>query len=121
MLPLVLFLACPGCQSGSRDKPTDPAEYSARIEAALLIVSQTEKDNALSEACADAAEVGVSEAVKRGVGGIVSQTKKDDTAAKCAVKLAHAGQTAAAVEVAKMIVSQTKRDETLKKLATGSN
>ena len=107
--------------SGCKDtKPVDSQDAMARVDAALLITSHNEKDEALSKACRSAAKVGAGEAVLKGLPSIVSHNLRDEVAEDCAFKLRDAGQANAATEVAKLIVSHNKRDEVLKKLASGS-
>jgi serine/threonine protein kinase len=95
-------------------------DLAVRLDAAIKIQFQADKDQALAQIVKEAAQAGFDKLVKKGIAEI-GLLYKDDAAAECAEKLARAGQKRAALEVAQMIGNFFKRDAALKKVALESN
>jgi hypothetical protein len=125
----VASLFCFGCERIRPEAAASPnqvassadgKEMLARVDAALKIGSYNDKDEALAAVCREAAKIGESEAVKKGVANISSLNLRDEVAADCAISLQASGKTPEATEIAEVISSYNKKDEVLKSLASGS-
>jgi hypothetical protein len=109
------LIALGGCQGG---KPLDSKDAQGRVDAALQIGNPSTRDEALATSCRDAAKLGASKAVIKGIAAIGNPSTRDSVAEECALSLRDAGQRESAVEVAKLIGNPSTRDSAMKKLAS---
>jgi hypothetical protein len=95
-------------------------ELAGRLEAAMAIGSNNNRDTALADLARDAARAGDADITKRAIGAIRTDNLRDTTAAAAAVLLSSAGKLADATSVAKLIRTDNLRDQTLAKVAMGN-
>jgi hypothetical protein len=92
-------------------------ELSARLEAALMIGSQTEKDKALGVVAADAAKAGEAEIVSNAIEQIGASSYRDQAALDSVRLLAKRGLRKEAIRIAQRISGTSTRDLALTELA----
>jgi tRNA A-37 threonylcarbamoyl transferase component Bud32 len=113
-------------QDDGKENPEDvrrkrnEEDLAVRLEAALTIRFQTDKDEALAKVAGEAAEAGFDKLVMKGIAAI-GPLNKDDAATDCAARLSKGGHKKAALKVAQMIGNFFKRDAALKKVALEPN
>jgi hypothetical protein len=90
---------------------------AARLAAAGMIGSQTEKDKALSVVATDAARAGVVDTARDAIARISTSSTRDQTALDAVRLLAKRGLRKEAIQVAQRISSSTTRDLALSELA----
>jgi ribosomal protein L7/L12 len=88
-----------------------------RLYAALTIISDDGRDQALATVAKDAAAVKANGVVKRALTGMRNQTLRDETACACALTLAKLVSAASAMQIAIMIQDKTRRETVLKQVA----
>jgi hypothetical protein len=93
--------------------------FKGKLDAALAINNNLQKDAALAAVAKEAAVGGDAEVTKAALHKISNNLTRDQAACECAVKLAKGGKSAEGTEVAKTIDNNLMRDATLSKLATG--
>jgi len=113
ILTLAIICALAGC------KKNDPRseDLAARLQAAMQISSNSDRDAALKAVAMDAANLGSVDVAKQAAGAISANDVRDQTASDGALALARAHKMAAARELAQSIHVNSLRDSTLKKLA----
>jgi hypothetical protein len=105
------------------DRPASTEErisrdaLAARLDAALIISGNTERDAAMAGLARDAADAGEFVLVKTAVREIRSVAERDQAALDSSRRLARLGLRKQAVEIAKTISSNTMRDLALAELA----
>lgn len=92
-------------------------DYAARLEAAGMIGSQTEKDKALSVVATDAARAGEVDTVGEAIDGIATSSYRDQAALDAVRLLAKRGLRKEAIQIAQKIGGNTMRDLALSELA----
>jgi hypothetical protein len=95
----------------------DRENLAARLEAAAMISSTTEKDRAMAALAQDAAGAGDVEIVKNSLRQIGGHEARDAAAHESVRRLAQHGRRKQAVEVARTISSMDIRDKALSELA----
>ncbi|HEX5223428.1 MAG TPA: protein kinase [Verrucomicrobiae bacterium] len=88
-----------------------------RLEAAVSIVGNTERDAALGKVAQDAARAGEVKIVKDALQSIIGSEERDQTALASVRLLAQAGLRKPAIEIAKSIAGTERRDLALSELA----
>jgi hypothetical protein len=120
---IVIIWSGIGCDSQTKTnrvpakKVSPESKFASRLEAALAISFQDQRDQTLATLAKDAAEAGDEEVVKEAVKNIRFVDLRDRTAADCAMALQKAGKQAASVTLAKTISFIDLRDRVLSDLA----
>lgn len=105
-----------GCQDSS-----EISEFQGRLDAALALESETDRNNALAQCAETSANAGDGEIVKEAIANISEKTIRDVLGLKCSRILARSGATSTATEVAENIDNPTMRQNALKEIARGTN
>ncbi|PYI80715.1 MAG: hypothetical protein DME26_21040, partial [Verrucomicrobia bacterium] len=92
-------------------------ELSARLEAAAMIGSQTERDKALAQVATDAARVGKVDTASAAINRIGTSSTRDQASLDAVRLLAKRGLRKEAIHIAQRISSSTTRDLALSELA----
>jgi hypothetical protein len=117
-IPLAAALACLSGCSGNQPNPA-AAELQAKLNTALAVSDELQRDAALAYVVREAAAVGEVEVVKTALGRMGDRAAVDAAAKSAALALLEAGMPAQANEVAGLIEDGPTREDVLSRLAKG--
>lgn len=111
------LLLCAGCsQRSTEPAPPRQADLMRRVDDALKLRDQTDRDTLLAHIATEACKEGSPEAVVASIDLMYQRSIKDTTAGRCALKLAYLGRRNEAHAIAHRIGDDDARRQVIRQL-----